>query len=333
MPAAAEADPSPPPPPRNLLVTIGENPLPSLTSLYTLKPQTALLVASNGDDGTLHYARRIATVLKNLSVTTRFAFTEVQPRGYGDCQRQIEGKVKELGWDRWSIDYTSGTKVMSAAAFGQWQTSGPHEPDDAYYVSDWTASSGATSTDIVLIPLTGAPMPGWAPTIGLRALASLHGTEVPSVNNQPRAGEREGADKIVQILQDRGTSAAVDVIVREGASPLVAYLQGTRLHLVGVRNAGGNGDIGMNAADLKEAYFEVQATAKQWGGAHARSAIATRKVVEPPAGRPGTIELVRNDPGLSYRPPPASPSSWRPDEAFDMSAEDFSDRLTAWVSG
>ncbi len=312
--------------PQRLLVTVGENPLPALASILTLRPAHVCYAVTGGpaeQSGSRRVALRVQQQLETLAGEPNATldapeaqYCEVSAHGYADTVTRLQDAGK--GWDAgWDVDYTGGTKVMSAAAYETWADA---EGGRAWYVAD---------AENRLVDHTGSTTPLCYPPrhLTLDELAALHGAALHHFHNLPDSAlevvlekETEALENLRQVVERLDAANGTDPSanwekVWEGRSrpQMVARVTGWRLHLLAVRNThlemreeeGGRRRRtlvwGVDHKNFKLAAFEVEERAHQIGGTLARSAVAST------TANSNMVNEVRRDLGSDLRP-------WKTDE-------------------
>ncbi len=341
---------------QRLLVTVGDNPLPALASILTLRPARvcyAVTVGADGRSGSRPVAERVQGMLETLARESAAMeppegeYCEVSAHDYATTAERLNRTVQS--WDGgWDVDYTGGTKVMSAAAYETWAdaTSGR-----AWYVAD---------AENRLVDHTGSPTPLCYPPrhLTLDELAALHGTQLRRFGYSPQgilASETETLEKVQQIIQRLDTANGTDrpadwERLWEGRSrpQMIARVTGWRLHLLGVRDTRwqtGENDPGRGARgrptltwgidrkNLKMAAFEVEELARQIGGTLARSAVASA------TANFNIVNEVRRDLGSDLRPWTDDEGKVRQPACTVLGSDDFAQAenvpelavLTGWL--
>jgi hypothetical protein len=111
-----------------IIVIVGSNPLPNLIAVENEKPKEAILVYSQE---TSNVAKRLRKYYRGVGIATK----DVIIRDATDSSRCKSVITDEMGAYR--LDYTGGTKVMSASIHAEWLNRGG-SPDRASYVDDRT---------------------------------------------------------------------------------------------------------------------------------------------------------------------------------------------------
>lgn len=144
------------PAPRHLLLLVGNNPMPNLQAVVTLKPEQVTIAHTKQ---TVKVATHLATAIRYLEQDIDVARVSID---HANRAPDVTHALAQLP-KGWALSYTGGTKVMAAQARLLYETHGDGRPQYASIV------------DNVILTDDGATMPIAAHGIDTKLIARLHG--------------------------------------------------------------------------------------------------------------------------------------------------------------